>query len=426
MPSTWPLAFDASFPGYPYQDEIEYITGEQANAWVQAIQALEQGLGYGTATSASNPLYSSVNNEYYSTLAARLTAIETTHESAVGIDSAAGDIQPVGSSGSGGGVAVAGNKGLAADAGHVHPGVTKFQNRQGNVSLLLADIFALLTSAGVLVGAPGGGSFLGIGAANSVLQVDPTGTFLQFGATGSSTAGSGDTKFTSAIAIPGGWLAANGAAVSRTTYSSLLAATTISQSLTVSNGTETISGISSSLTAYMAIGMPIEIPGYLPSGTTITGVGGTSITVSNNTTNGGTATFTVFPYGNGNGSTTFNVIDLRGRVPVGNAGPGGNGQPGYAMGVSGGEWQHTLAVSEMPSHTHTDSGHSHAYYTPDGETSSQGIPENYISYFTYVYAVAVVAGDTTGISYANLSNIGGSAGHNNMQPFVAGQWLVKT
>jgi microcystin-dependent protein len=423
MASTWPLAFDATFPGYPYQDEIEYITGEQANSWVSAIQALEQGIGFGGASSASNPLYSSVNNEYYSTMAARLTAIEMTHESAVGIDTAAGDIQPVGTSG------VAGNAGLAADAKHVHQGVKTFNTRSGPITLTLADVLAVMTTPGsIIVGGIGDtGQLLTIGPANSVLQVDPTGTFLEFGSAGSSTVASGDTKFTTALLVPTGWLAANGAAVSRTTYASLLTATTLSQSITVTNGTETLNGLSATLTALMAVGMPIEIPGYLPSGTTITGVGGTSITVSNNTTNGGTATYTVFPYGNGNGSTTFNVIDMRGRTAVGAAGPGGNAQPTYAVGASGGEQLHTLQAGEEAVHTHpaygSDGGHSH----PSGQILEgfiEGAAGSSASFFN------LMGQQNTGIGYASISvgvegNAGGS-GHNNMQPFAVGQWLVKT
>jgi len=53
----------------------------------------------------------------------------------------------------------------------------------------------------------------------------------------------------------------------------------------------------------------------------------------------------------GDGRTTFALPDLRGRVPKGQ----GNG-PGLAnvlLGARGGAENHTLSVSELPSHTHT-------------------------------------------------------------------------
>jgi microcystin-dependent protein len=437
MASAWPLTYDATFPGYPYQDEIEYITGEQANSWVSAIQALENGIGFGGATSSSNPLYSEVNNTYYADMASRLSAIEQTHENAVGIDPAAADIQPVGST------SVAGGSGLASDAKHVHQGVKTFNTRSGPVTLELADVLDLLTTPGSIMvgGVDGTGQLLTMGPANSVLQVDPTGSFLEFGSAGSSTVASGDTKFTTAFAVPTGWLAANGAAVSRSTYAALMTATTLAQSVTITNNQETISGISTNLTQFMAAGQAIECAGYIPSGTTITSVSSTSITISNNTTNGGTAIITVFPYGNGNGSTTFTVVDMRGRTPVGyGANPSTNSQPFYAMGATGGEREHDLVVSELAYHTHSavDSGHSHGVNDPGhAHTYTFAAGSIVAQSGSGAYAVAEEPGQSTGSSATGVSvgqgsaevsvgGVGSGTGHNNMQPFFAGQFLVKT
>jgi len=58
-----------------------------------------------------------------------------------------------------------------------------------------------------------------------------------------------------------------------------------------------------------------------------------------------------YPYGNGDGSTTFNLPDARGRVPVG-AGAGA-GLTSRALGDEGGAETHTLTEAQMPAHTHS-------------------------------------------------------------------------
>lgn len=57
-------------------------------------------------------------------------------------------------------------------------------------------------------------------------------------------------------------------------------------------------------------------------------------------------------YGSGNGSTTFNVPDLRRRMVLGF----GTTSTGTAVGLSGGNWNHTHSG---PAHTHDLSNHTH-------------------------------------------------------------------
>jgi microcystin-dependent protein len=65
-------------------------------------------------------------------------------------------------------------------------------------------------------------------------------------------------------------------------------------------------------------------------------------------------------YGAGDGTTTFNLPDLRGRMPVGK-----NAATFATLGATGGEETHQLITAEMPAHTHVFTGtamgtHSHA------------------------------------------------------------------
>jgi microcystin-dependent protein len=62
-------------------------------------------------------------------------------------------------------------------------------------------------------------------------------------------------------------------------------------------------------------------------------------------------------YGTGDGSTTFNLPDLRGRVPAGLDNMGGSdaGRLDWAntLGTNGGEQKHTMTLAELVAHTHT-------------------------------------------------------------------------
>ncbi|HEX5676413.1 MAG TPA: phage tail protein, partial [Alcanivorax sp.] len=68
-------------------------------------------------------------------------------------------------------------------------------------------------------------------------------------------------------------------------------------------------------------------------------------------------------YGAGDGSTTFNLPDLRGRVPAGRDNMGGtaanrlttagSGVDGVALGAAGGSETHVLTGLQMPSHSHS-------------------------------------------------------------------------
>lgn len=74
-------------------------------------------------------------------------------------------------------------------------------------------------------------------------------------------------------------------------------------------------------------------------------------------------------YGAGDGSTTFNLPDLRGRAPIGVSG-------GHARGASGGAETTTLSTSQLPAHDHGSVGdHTHTVqsYTVDDRTKAASL-----------------------------------------------------
>lgn len=138
-------------------------------------------------------------------------------------------------------------------------------------------------------------------------------------------------------------------------------------------------------------------------------------------------------YGAGNGSTTFNLPDYRGRVGAGKDNMGGtaasrllNSVSGSILGAVGGAEQHVLTLAELASHDHaitiTDPGHLHGISVyGDGEAgsviedSSTGSPLKTINSNSA----------TTGIT-ADVLNAGSNAAHNNVQPTIVVNKIIKT
>lgn len=78
-------------------------------------------------------------------------------------------------------------------------------------------------------------------------------------------------------------------------------------------------------------------------------------------------------YGNGDGSTTFNLPDLRGRTTVGSG--SGDGLSPRALGETFGAESHILASAEIPSHIHggnTETAGAHEHLNSEATESMSG------------------------------------------------------
>lgn len=172
------------------------------------------------------------------------------------------------------------------------------------------------------------------------------------------------------ISAPTGYLFCDGSAISRLTYADLFAALSKTATVTITIATP---GVVTWNAHGLRNGMPIRLTttGALPTGL----VAGTTYYIVNKSTNtfqlsatvdgsaintsgsqSGTHTALCAPYGYGNGSTTFNVPDLQGRVPLG-AGAG-SGLTARYLGETGGAESKTLAEANLPAHTHSNN-HTH-------------------------------------------------------------------
>lgn len=116
-------------------------------------------------------------------------------------------------------------------------------------------------------------------------------------------------------------------------------------------------------------------------------------------------------YGSGDGSTTFNVPDLRGRVVAGKDDMGGSsadrltnqsgGLNGDTLGATGGSETHTLTEAQLAAHTHDIT--LTRYYGANSASNRKGWD----------------TGDRSAGSGTNTSeSAGGGQAHNNIQPTI--------
>lgn len=180
-------------------------------------------------------------------------------------------------------------------------------------------------------------------------------------------------------------------------------------------------------------------------------------------------------YGVGDGTTTFALPNLKGKVPVGRDSADTQFD---VLGETGGAKTHTLTAAEMPVHTHTQNAHTHVQDAHNHTQNSHGHTQNSHDHtiaahahaadsgtlgYTAAFATgtkdgitnnATAFGRTTGSSTPNIGsstatnvattptnvaatatnqsatatnqNAGNGDAHNNLQPYIVMNYIIKT
>jgi microcystin-dependent protein len=210
--------------------------------------------------------------------------------------------------------------------------------------------------------------------------------------------------------VPANFLKCDGSAVSRTTYATLFG-------LLIYSATVTITIASPAVITWTAHGLSLYDPvkftttGALPTGITASTTYYVSTVVDANNiqisaTPGGSAINTSgsqsgvhtginAPWGDGDGSTTFNVPDLRGEFVRGwDAGRGADATRSFGSSQAHAFFRHNHAI--------TDPGHVHSYSRAINAGINAAPTGSYVAFYTY--DTPNTGSSTTGITVNNTSS----------------------
>lgn len=263
---------------------------------------------------------------------------------------------------------------------------------------------------------------------------------------------------------PSGYLLCDGSAVSRSTYSSLFSTvsptigtftvTIAAPAVVTLNSHGLITGDQVYLTTTNALPtgltantlyyvVRIDANSFNLSTSRANAYAGTKITTTGSQS--GVHTLTSCPWGLGNGSTTFNVPDTRGRTLAAADAMGGTAasrmtlarsQGSYGnLGAAGGAESHVIVTAELASHTHTQNSHNH---TQDAHSHQEQVATSSGGGATGITGTANLQGNTGATqstqaatatnqaATATNQNTGSDTAHNNVQPVLMANKIIKT
>lgn len=262
---------------------------------------------------------------------------------------------------------------------------------------------------------------------------------------GSTTASTGDGDLVGTIKPWAGMTAPNqyaftyGQEISRTTYSVLLTAITSSQAAFCSSGSPILTGLTD--TTNFWIGSAVELSCVAAGFSTIISKTSTTVTLAANSNVTTNITVVFFPWGRGNGVTTFNLPDFRGVPIAGNNNMGGVASSNLtttyfgatnpnSVGALGGSQSKVLLLTNLPPYTPTGTNSAITVTSTIATILRATVHDNYTS----------VAGDagpiqnvTNGIvtstgsapSFTGVAQGGASTAFSIVPPIKTSNYIIK-
>lgn len=139
-------------------------------------------------------------------------------------------------------------------------------------------------------------------------------------------------------------------------------------------------------------------------------------------------------YGVGDGATTFNLPDLRGRSLFGKDDlggsaanrltTGGGGVNGVVLGAVGGGQSVTLTAAEMPSHAHIQNAHDHGQVGANS-TVTNATYRNYVQNNMGSSLGILIAAERTQATTPTEQTQGSSGAHANIPPAIVTNYIIK-
>lgn len=117
----------------------------------------------------------------------------------------------------------------------------------------------------------------------------------------------------------------------------------------------------------------------------------------------------------GDGQETFALPDLQSRVPI-HAGQGPGISQNYQLGEKGGVESVTLAVTQIPQHTHA--------FLASTAAASSNDPGGQIIAQSGQRAAYTEDATTTNLASSAIAPIGGSQPHENLQPYLCISFII--